>query len=114
MRPRQRSYELIDVPVQFLCPANFPLRASWEDERGGKITLQLLGPAAEEQPSVAAFIDLTSRKFEPGLYADEPLRLQLPKDFQLGQVPPRSATFRLTPIGSERGQPPILGGSRGP
>src|SRR5262249_49752000 len=28
LQPRQRVYELIDVPVHFLCPANFPLRAS--------------------------------------------------------------------------------------
>jgi hypothetical protein len=114
LRPRQRLHEMVDVPVQFLCPTHFPLRASWEDERGGKITLRLLGPAGEEQPSVSAYIDLTGRKFEPGLYADEPLRLQLPKDFQLAQSPPRSATFRLSPVTGERGQPPILGGPRGP
>jgi hypothetical protein len=114
LRPKQRPYELLDIPVQFLCPANFPLRASWEDERGGKIALKLMGPAAEEQPTITAYIDLTGRKFEPGLYADEPLRLQLPKDFQLVQSPPRSATFRLTSISGERGPAPMLGGPRGP
>ncbi|MBL8792934.1 MAG: hypothetical protein JNM56_03445 [Planctomycetia bacterium] len=114
MQPRQRLYELIDVPVQFLCPANFPLRPRWEDERAGKVTVRLLGPAGEEQPAVTAFVDLTGRKFEPGLYADEPLRLQLPKDFQLTESPPRSATFRLAPIPAERGETPNLGGARGP
>jgi hypothetical protein len=114
LRPRQRLYELVDVPVQFLCPSNFPLRPSWEDERGGRITLRLLGPAGEEQPVVSACIDLTGRKFEAGLYADEPLRLQLPREFQLAQTPPHSATFRLSPQPSERGQPQILGGPRGP
>lgn len=97
MRPRQRLYELVDIPVQFLCPANFPLRPQWENERAGRITVRLLGPAGEDTPTLSAYIDLTARKFEPGLYADEPLRLQLPKDFQLAQNPPRSATFRLTP-----------------
>jgi len=114
LRPRQKVYELIDVPVQFLCPANFPLRPQWENERAGKITVRLLGPASEEQPAVAAFIDLTGRKFESGLYADEPLRLQLPKDFQLAQNPPRSATFRLSPLVAERSDSTGLGGSRIP
>jgi hypothetical protein len=104
LRPRQRLYELVDVPVQFLCPANFPLRPQWENERAGRITLRLLGPAGDDMPAVSAFIDLTTRKFEPGLYADEPLRLQLPKDFQLAQNPPRSATFRLSPVRVERGE----------
>jgi len=114
LRPRQRVYELIDVPVQFLCPPNLPYRPRWDDERAGKVTVRLLGPAGEEQPTVVAFVDLTGRKFEPGLYADEPLRLQLPKDFQLAQAPPRSATFRLAPLPGERGEPTLLGGPRSP
>ena len=44
-----------------------------------------------------AYIDLTAGKFEPGLYADEPVRLQFPPDFQLAQEPPRSAAFQLVP-----------------
>jgi hypothetical protein len=95
LRPRQKVYEVRDVPVHFLCPANFPLRPQWQNERAGRINLRLIGPAAEEAPSVTAYIDLTAGKFEPGQYADEPLRLQLPKDFQLAQNPPRSAAFRL-------------------
>jgi len=108
LRPRQRLYEIVDVPVQFLCPANFPLRPQWENERASRITLRLLGPAGEDQPSVSACIDLTARKFEPGLYADEPVRLQLPRDFQLAQNPPRSATFRLAPVHCERSEGPGL------
>jgi hypothetical protein len=102
LRPRQKVYELRDVPVHFLCPANCPLRPQWENERAGRISLRLLGPTAEELPVVNVYIDLTSGKYEPALYADEPLRLQLPKDFQLAQPPPRSATFRLVTIPSER------------
>ena len=57
-----------------------------------------------------AYIDLTSGKFEPALYADETLRLQLPKDFQLAQDPPKSRTFKLVPIPSmEIPRPPGLG-----
>lgn len=99
LRPQQKVYELAEVPVQFLCPANFPLRPQFVNERAGKIAVRLLGPSGEELPAVVAFIDLTGagRKFEAGLYADEPVRLQLPKDFQLAQEPPRSATFQLVP-----------------
>ncbi len=113
LKPRQRVYELRDVPVQFLCPANFALRPRWQNERAGKICLRLTGPATEELPAVAAYIDLTAGKFEPGQYADEPLRLQLPKDFQLAQNPPRSATFWLLALPQERLEPG-LGESRVP
>lgn len=98
VRPRQKVYELNAVPVQFLCPANFPLRPQFTDERAAKIALKVLGPATEEPPAVVAYVDLTTRKLEPGLYADETLRFQLPKDFQLAQKPPRSASFRLVPV----------------
>lgn len=108
LRPRQKIYDLREVPVHFLCPANYPLRPQWENERAGRITLRLVGPAAEEPPVVNAYIDLTNGKYEPALYADEPLRLQLPKDFQLAQPTPRSATFRLLPA------PPERMGGRGP
>src|SRR5205085_1042765 len=98
LRPRQKVYELTDVPVQFLCPANFALRPQFTDERAAKISLKVQGPASEEPPAVVAYIDLTARKLEPGLYADETLRFQLPKDFQLAQKPPRSASFRLVDV----------------
>lgn len=98
LRPRQKVYELNDVPVQFLCPANFALRPQFTDERAAKVSLRIQGPPTDEPPAVVAYVDLTGRKLEPGLYADEPLRVQLPKDFQLAQKPPRSASFRLVPV----------------
>jgi hypothetical protein len=98
-RPRQKLYELPAVPIQFLCPPNFPLGPRWVDERAGKIPLRLWGPAAEAPPKVVAFVDLTGRKFAPGLYTEEPLRLQLPHDCQLAQELPRPAAFRLVPPG---------------
>lgn len=97
LKPKQRIYELTDLPVRFLCPASFPFRPQFVAERAGKITVRVIGPAAEAPPPVIPFLDLTAGKFEAGLYADEPLRLQLPKDFKLAQDPPRSAAFELVP-----------------
>jgi hypothetical protein len=112
LRPRQTIYELVDVPVQFLCPANYALRPQWDTDRAGKITVRVLGPTGEDPPQVAAFIDLTDRKFfAAGHYADEPLRLQLPKDFTLAQNPPRSGSFTLKELPPDR---PGLGGAHGP
>jgi hypothetical protein len=96
LQPRQRLYELADVPVLFLCPAGFALRPLFGDERAGKITLRLLGPAAADSPAVVAYVDLSGDKWKPGLY-EEPVRFQLPKDFQLAQSPPRSVAFQLVP-----------------
>jgi len=96
LQPRQKVYEIPEVSIQFLSPPNFALRALFTDERAGKITLRLLGPAGEENPPVTAFVDLSSHKWEPGLY-EEPVHLQLPKDFQLAQEPPRAVAFQLVP-----------------
>lgn len=92
----RKIYELTDVQVQFLCPPNFHLRPKFIDERSGKVTLKLLGPAVDEVPKVQAFIDLSKGKFVSGLN-HEPLQLQLPKDFQLTQDPPRVVAFELLP-----------------
>src|SRR5262249_23554831 len=100
VRPRQKLYELARVPVQFLCPPNFPLRPRFVEEGGQQIALKVWGPVGEEKPAVVAYVDLTGRKFAPGRYADEPLRLQLPSDFQLAQNPPRAAAFQLTATGA--------------
>jgi hypothetical protein len=97
LQPQQKLYELKDVPIQFLCPANFPLRPQFVNAPAGKINLKIMGPVLDGPPAVVAYIDLTDRKFEAGLYADESVRLQLPKDTQLAQNPPRSAPFRLMP-----------------
>jgi len=109
LQPRQKLYEIAEVPVQFLCPASFTLRPLFSDERNGKITLRLLGPFGAEPPVVVAFIDLSGRKWEPGLY-EEPLRLQLPKDFQLAQSAPKLVAFQL--VASEAGAK-TLGETRG-
>jgi hypothetical protein len=108
----RKVYELTDVPVHFLCPANFLLRPRFLDERSGKVTLHLQGPAQDEPPKVLAFVDLSRGRFVSGLN-HEPLQLQLPKDFQLAQDPPRVVGFELVPVdavpvggGLERGGRP--------
>lgn len=94
--PRKRVYEL-DVPIHFLCPANFALEPRFTDEgRDGRVTLTVEGPAGDEPPPVLAFIDLTRHKFEQGLH-HEPIRLQLPGECRLVQDAPRLVPFRLDP-----------------
>src|SRR5262249_53743660 len=44
VQPRQQVYEVADVPVQFLCPPQFPWRAHFGDDQTGKVRLRLLGP----------------------------------------------------------------------
>ncbi|MFO0878050.1 MAG: hypothetical protein U0840_11930 [Gemmataceae bacterium] len=92
----RKLYELTDVQVQFLCPPNFMLRPRFIDERSGKVNLKLLGPASEEAPKVQVFIDLSKGKFVSGLN-HEPLQLQLPREYQLAQDPPRVVAFELLP-----------------
>jgi hypothetical protein len=94
LQPQQKLYELADVPVQFLCPANFSLRPLFSEDRAGRITLRLVGPASEAPPVVRAFIELGGRTWEPGLY-EEPVKLQLPANFQLAHEPPQRVAFRL-------------------
>lgn len=92
----RKLYELTDIQVQYLCPPNFHLRPKDIDERSGKVSLKLIGPVQEEPPKVQVFVDLTKGKFLSGLN-HEPLQIQLPKDFQLAQEPPRVVGFELLP-----------------
>ncbi|MCI0681120.1 MAG: hypothetical protein L0Y71_03365 [Gemmataceae bacterium] len=92
--PKKRLYELRDVAVHFLCPAQFPWRPRFADERQGKVALRLIGPTGDEPPPVLAYIDLTKGTFGRGRNL-EPLRLQLPKDFQLADNTPPLVAFQL-------------------
>ena len=91
-----KVYEIADVPVQFLCPPGFVLRPQFSDDRAGRVTLRVEGPVQDEPPRVRAFVDLTKGSFAEGRLA-EPVQIQLPKDFQLAQEPPREAVFSLMP-----------------
>jgi hypothetical protein len=96
LQPQQKIYELNDVPVLFMYPANFGLRPMFSDERAGKISLKVQGPYGEELPAVTAYIDLSGRKWEPGLY-EERVKLQFSKDLQLVGSAPRPVAFQLCP-----------------
>jgi hypothetical protein len=95
LQPARKVYDL-DLPVQFLCPPNFPLRPRFDEDARVSVTVE--GPAADDPPAVIAYIDLTRHKFEPGLH-QEPVRVQLPKECQLVQNAPRQLWFRLDPPG---------------
>jgi hypothetical protein len=100
MPPQPRKiYELPEVPVHFLCPGDFSLRPKFFDERSGRISLRIQGPAREEVPKVYAFVDLTQGRFPAGRY-HEPIRIQLPREFELVQEPPRGVSFQLVPADS--------------
>lgn len=110
LKPQQKLFTLTDVPVQFLCPSSCGMRPKFVGgERSGKVTVHVQGPVTDDPPSILVFIDLTRRKFTPGLYADEPLQLQLPKDYQIAQTPPRSAAFELQALPSLSAHEPGLG-----
>jgi hypothetical protein len=85
-----------DVPVHFLCPPNYPFRPRFAPDQPGKVTLRIQGPAGEETPPVLAFVDLTGGTFGRGRNL-EPVRLQLPKEFQLAQETPPLVSFMLEP-----------------
>ena len=94
VQPKQKIYELAEVPVRFMCPQQFPWRAYFQGELAGKVRLRLLGPAGEELPPVLAFVDLTGTQLFRGRNL-EPLRLQLPKDFTLVESTPSVIPFYL-------------------
>lgn len=94
-QPR-KIYELPEMPVHFLCPVDFPLRPKFFGERAGRIALRVRGPAREEPPKVYVYVDLTQGSFPVGRY-HEPVQIQLPKDFELVQGPPRGVSFQLVP-----------------
>jgi len=97
LQARQKTYELTDVPVQFLCPPDFPWRPRFGSVQAGKVTVYVMSLTAEEVPAVVAYVDLTHGGFTPGRNR-EPVRLQLPRDVhQVLDVPPM-VTFYLEPI----------------
>jgi hypothetical protein len=96
LAPPRKIYDLQEVPVHFLCPTDFPMRPTFVDERAGKIRLRVRGLVRDEPPKVHAFVDLTRGPFPAGRY-NEPVQVQLPKDFELAQDPPQGASFQLVP-----------------
>ena len=95
--PKQKIYDLADVPIHFLCPQKSPWKAHFASDKESKVTLKLIGPATDQPPPIFAFVDLTSGNLARGRNL-EPLRLQLPKDFQLAQPAMPLVTFHLDEI----------------
>jgi hypothetical protein len=94
LQPRQKTYELTNVPVQFLCPPDFPWRPRFGNSQLGKVSLRVMSPTAEEPPAVTTYVDLTRGEFTQGRNR-EPLRVQLPRDAQLAQDVLPLITFYL-------------------
>lgn len=90
----RKVYELADVPVNFLCPVGFGLRPLYLDERAGRLNLRVIGPVQVEPPKVVAYVDLSRGRFTAGRN-HEPLYIQLPRDFEFAEDPPRYAAFEL-------------------
>lgn len=82
VQPRQRVYEMNDVPVEFLLPAGFPYRPRFASEHVGRISVKFLGPPVDELPAVLAYIDLRGGNVGLGRNSSA-VRIQLPKEFQL-------------------------------
>lgn len=97
LHPRQKVYELNDVPVHFLCPPEFPWHARFAAEQPARVKLKVTGPAADEPPPVHAYVDLTHGHYARGRNS-APLQLQLPRDFQLAQDAPPRVLFHLEPL----------------
>jgi hypothetical protein len=96
LQPRKQVYDL-DLPIHFLCPANFALQPRFTgDGHDAHVQVSVEGPAGNEPPAVFALIDLTRHRFEQGLH-HEPLRLQLPGDCRAVDDTPRLVPFRLDP-----------------
>jgi hypothetical protein len=121
LRPVRKVYE-VQVPVHFLCPANYALRPQWTraDDRASRIPLKVVGPPVADVPPIVAYVDLTRPAFQAErdvtqvLYADEPIRVQLPPDFALANDPPPASPFWLVPLAPEPGRLPFLGGIQTP
>jgi hypothetical protein len=94
--PRQRTYELTDVPVYFLCPAGFGMVPHFVQPSDSTVTVRVVGPASDDLPAVQAFVDLSQGTFEQGRNR-EAVRLQLPKDFHPATDTPHLVTFVLEP-----------------
>lgn len=91
--PRKKIFEVTDLPIRFAIPDRYPWQARFA-ESGGKISLRIIGPAGEEVPRVRAYIDLAQEVFGRGRNVS-PVRLELPKDFELVERRTPMAAFYL-------------------
>lgn len=112
LKGARRVQELSDVPIHFLTPLQFPFRARLANDRAGALSLKVRGPNLDGKPSVLAYVDLTARKFGPGLHADEAVKVQLPPGYELLTDPLPRVSIQLEPMDSalpketDKGLPP--------
>jgi hypothetical protein len=91
--PLKRIFEIADVPVRFAIPDQYPWLPRFA-EKYGKITIRIIGPAGDEVPRVRAYIDLAQEAFTRG-HNVSPVRIELPKDFELVERRTPMAAFYL-------------------
>jgi hypothetical protein len=91
--PRKRIYEIAELPIRFAIPDQFPWHARFA-EKSGKLSLRVIGPAGEDVPTVRAYIDLAQEAFGRGRNVG-PVRIELPKDFELVEQRTPMAAFFL-------------------
>lgn len=94
VQPKQRTYELSDVPVLFLCPPGFPWSPTFGADQPGRVTLRIIGPPGDEPPVIHAYVDLSNGSFSQGRNSAT-IRVQLPRDFQLAPQNPQTVNFFL-------------------
>ena len=94
VQPKQKIYELTDVPVLFLCPPDFPWRPSFGTEPD-RVTLRILGPPGEDMPAVQVFLDLSKGNWVKGRHDNGRIQVQLPRDFQLEPKSKQTMAFYL-------------------
>jgi hypothetical protein len=104
VQPKQKIYELTEVPVLFLSPPGFPWRPRFGPDQTGKISLRIMGPPGEEIPPVHGFVDLTKGNFTRGRNL-EPIHVKLPREFQLVPQGPQLISFHLDEI--DKGEPAL-------
>ncbi|MSR30754.1 MAG: hypothetical protein EXR99_04535 [Gemmataceae bacterium] len=90
----RKVYEIKEIPIRFLYPADFPFRPSFQDERSRKVDLRVEGPVLPQAPRILAFIDLAERPGVAGVQVEK-VQIQLPRDFSLLEEFPRDRTIEL-------------------
>jgi len=96
-------YELTDVPIHFLCPADFPFRPQFPAESHSTCKLRVRGPA-NKTPEARAYIDLPAlaqqQQLKHGIYPDVVISVDLPNGYFLVGDPPKLSAFKLVQLES--------------
>lgn len=94
-------YELTDVPVYFLCPADFPYRPQFPSESHNTCKLRVRGPA-NKTPEVRAYVDLPAlagqQALRHGTYPDAVISVDLPNGYYLVGEAPKLSAFKLVQL----------------